>query len=342
MLHIPALLIGFSMGAALLLALAFSTVYRHVDLPWLSRLGGYITLAGLLFTQWNHLRMIEAAVTMPLTRGYVVVLFLQAVAFYGFVLGVLRPVARWKLWERGLPLTMLAAGAWVPLAWAIPLALVVGTGFALHLAALVYRLRAMRRRFRLELSVVLLFALMGAVAAAVGIAAPLFLGWAAYARVYAALIAFGLFLVVWLLLAVPDLVIKTRDAVALSYAQSTLGRIDVDTTLAALRQLFEHDRIHRDEALSLARTSELLAISPHQLSELVNARLETGFSKMVRQYRVQDAQRMLLDEPEASVLSVAMAVGFASQSTFYVAFKESSGMTPAQFRKKPGTARASE
>lgn len=333
--HASALLIGFSMGAVLLLALAFATAYRRVDLPVQSRLGGYVMLAALLVTQWGHLRIIDSPAPMPLTRAYVIFLFLQAVGFYWFVLGVLRPAGQWRPWEWGLALAVLAVGVLVPLEWAIPLALLIGTGFALHLAALLYRLRAMRRRFRLEVSVVLLFALMGSVAAAVGLAAPFALGWVEYARVYAALIACGLFLAVWLLLTVPDIVAKTQDAVALSYAQSTLGRVNVDAKLAALHQLFERDRIHRDETLSLARASELLDLSPHQLSELVNSRLETGFSKLVRQYRVQDAQHMLLDEPDASVLSIGMAVGFASQSTFYIAFKEVQGMTPAQFRKRP-------
>lgn len=328
------LLIGFSVGASLLLAVAFASAYRHVELPLLSRMGGYVTLVGLLFTQSSHLQIIDSAATMPLTRAYVIVLFLQAVGFYEFVLGVLRPAGQRTVRDWAVTLATLALGSLVPRTWAIPLALLMGTAFALHLAALVYRLRAMRRRFRLEVSVVLLFALMGIAAAGVGLAAPFALGWVQYARVYSALIAIGLFLVVLLLLVVPDIVSKTQDAVALSYAQSTLGRLDVDAKLATLRQLFERDRIHRDEKLDLARTSELLGVSVHQLSELVNARLDTGFSKLVRQYRVQDAGQMLLDEPDASVLSIGMAAGFASQSTFYVAFKESLGMTPAQFRKR--------
>ncbi len=338
----PALMIGFSIGVALLLALAFATTYRRVELPLQSRLGGYVMLAGLVFTQWSHLGIINSDAVMPLTRAYVVVLFLQAMGFYWLVLGVLRPIERWRSWELGLPVVVVAFSALVPMGWAIPLALLIGTGFALHLATLLYRLRAIRRRFRLEFSVVLLFALMGVVAAGVGLAAPFVIGWTEYARIYAILIAFGLFLVVWLLLAVPDIVMKTREAVAQSYAQSTLGRIDVDDKLTALRQLFERDRIQRDETLTLARTADLLALSPHQLSELVNTRLEMSFSKLVREYRVHDAQRMLLDEPKASVLSIGMAAGFASQSSFYIAFKELQGMTPAQFRKKPDGLRPSE
>ena len=37
---------------------------------------------------------------------------------------------------------------------------------------------------------------------------------------------------------------------------------------------------------------------------------------------------MLVAEPRASVLSVGLSVGFSSQSTFYVAFKDEVGMVP--------------
>jgi AraC-like DNA-binding protein len=327
-------LIGFSLGAAILLMLALATAYRGLDLPPQSRVAGWVMLLGLTHTQWTHLGLVEAAQAMPLTRTYVAVLFLQSLGFYWLLLGLLRRSEDWRRWEWALPPLVLAAGVLVPLAWAIPLALGMGTAFALHLALLLYRLRALRRWFRLELPVVLVFALMGMTIGIAGVWAPFGLGWAAYAQVYAWMIALGFFGVLWLLLAVPDLASKTQEAVAQSYAQSTLGRVDVEAKLAALTRLFEAERIHRDEGLSLARAAELLELSTHQLSELVNARLGIGFSKLVRQHRVRDAQKMLIDEPRASVLSVGLAVGFASQSTFYVAFKEELGVVPGQYRKQ--------
>jgi AraC-like DNA-binding protein len=334
MFELLPLLVGFSIGAALLLTLAFATAYRDLELPWQSRVAGYVMLAGLAHTQWAHLEIATSTAPMPLSRGYVLVLFLQSLGFYWLLLGALRPADQWRRWEWTLPLAVLIAGALVPLPWAMPLALGIGTGFALHLASLLYRLRALRRWFRLELPVVLLFALMGALIAAAGLWAPFGLGWALYAQVYAGLIALGFIGVLWLLLAVPDVASKTREAVAQSYAQSTLGRIDIEAKLAELRRLFDSERIHRDESLSLARVAELMELSTHQLSELVNTRLQVGFSRLVRQARVRDAQRMLIEEPRASVLSVGLAVGFASQSTFYVAFKEELGVVPGQYRKQ--------
>jgi AraC-like DNA-binding protein len=328
------LLVGFSLGAAALLMLALATAYRSLDLPPQSRAAGWVMLLGLAHTQWAHLGMAESTAAMPLTRSYVLVLFLQSLGFYWLLLGLLRRREDWRRWEWSLPPLVLLAGALMPLAWAIPLGLGMGTAFALHLALLLYRLRALRRWFRLELPVVLVFALMGMTIGISGVWAPFGLGWLAYVQIYAWMIALGFFGVLWLLLAVPDLVGKTQEAVAQSYAQSTLGRVDVAAKLVELTRLFEVERVHRDEGLSLARVAELTGLSTHQLSELVNAHLGIGFSKLVRQHRVRDAQQMLVEEPRASVLSVGLAVGFASQSTFYVAFKDELGMVPGQYRKQ--------
>lgn len=314
--------------------LALATAYRGLDLPPQSRVAGWVMLLGLAHTQWSHLGMVESMAAMPLTRSYVLVLFLQSLGFYWLLLGLLRRREDWRRWEWSLPLLVLAAGALIPLAWAIPLALGMGTVFALHLALLLYRLRALRRWFRLELPVMLVFALMGGTIGIAGVWAPFGLGWSAYVQIYAWMIALGFFGVLWLLLAVPDIASKTQEAVAQSYAQSTLGRVDVATKLTELTRLFEVERVHRDEGLSLARVAELMGLSTHQLSELVNAHLGMGFSRLVRQHRVRDAQRMLVEEPRASVLSVGLAVGFASQSTFYVAFKDELGVVPGQYRKQ--------
>ncbi|MEM7366395.1 MAG: helix-turn-helix domain-containing protein, partial [Pseudomonadota bacterium] len=39
------------------------------------------------------------------------------------------------------------------------------------------------------------------------------------------------------------------------------------------------------------------------------------------------------DHPSQSVLSVSLEVGFRSQSTFYAAFREVTGLSPGDYRK---------
>lgn len=328
------MMVGFSIGMSLLLAVALATGWRDAPLPWPARAAGLVMLAGLALTQWAHLDMVAQAGGALPGRRYVVVIFLQSLGFYWLLLGVLRPDGRWRRAEWALPVLVLALSLAVPLAWAIPLALLMGMAAALHLAVLVHRLRALRRWFALELKVLALFAAMAVAVAAAGVLAPHGLGWDAYAWTYSTLIALAFGLVGWLLLAVPDLVPKAREAVAVAYAQSTLARVDREAMAARLRQVFEVDKVHRAESLSLAGVAELLGLSAHQLSELVNTEFGMGFPRLVRRYRVETAQRMLVEEPRASVLSVGMASGFTSQSSFYVAFKEQLGEVPGAYRQR--------
>ncbi|TXH77919.1 MAG: AraC family transcriptional regulator [Lysobacteraceae bacterium] len=330
---LPALT-GFSIGMAALLALAFATVWRGLALPWTATFAGYAMLAGLAFTAWQHLGLarLDPAAVPP--RAYGVGLFLQSFAFYMLLRGLLRPDDAPHRGEALMLVGVIALATLTPPAWAIPLSLTMGAGFAMHLAVLLYRLRATRRWFRIELPVVALFGAMGMIVAVTGWLTPERVDWARYALIYATQIALGFALVGWLLWVVPDLVNKTREAVAASYAQSTLGKIDVDHALERLRRLFEDEHVYRDETLSLAKLAGLVELSPHQLSELINTRFGIGFSRYVRQQRVAAARRMLIDEPRASILSVGLSVGFGSQSTFYVAFKDEVGVVPGEYRKR--------
>jgi AraC-like DNA-binding protein len=331
------LVIGFSIGAALLLAAAFASTYRGMAMPPQSRVAGYVMLIGLALTQLLHARYLAEMDSSLVTRGYILVVVSQSVGFYWLFLGLLRPLEHvWLLREWLVLPAAVAVGLAIPLDVAIPVVLLGGTAGAVHLGLLVYRLRAQRRWFLLEFRVLMLFALfalIAAVMAAIILATP-GLDWRSFATGYALLIGAGFALVLHLLLRFPDIVSKTEQAVANAYAVTTLSRIDREKAVAEISRLFEQEKIYQDENLSLARLAELTQLSAHQVSELVNTEFEVGFSRLVRQYRVEAAKKMLMDEPRASVLSVGLSVGFSSQSNFYVAFKEITGVVPGQFRKQ--------
>ena len=98
-----------------------------------------------------------------------------------------------------------------------------------------------------------------------------------------------------------------------------------------------------EELEMLASLAAELGITGHQLSELVNSRLGVGFSRYVRERRVEAAKALLISAPSQSILSVSLDTGFRSQSAFYAAFKEIMGQSPGDFREaalrkdKPGT-----
>ena len=166
-----------------------------------------------------------------------------------------------------------------------------------------------------------------------GLASP-WIGLAAFFLAYAILIGVGLFASLYLLLRFPDLPSRAAEAVATAYAVSTLSRVDRDDALARLRRAMEDERAYLDENLGLASLAAQVGLTPHQLSELVNTQFGVGFSRYVRGHRVEAARRMLLAEPDASVLSVGLAVGFTSQSNFYAAFREITGEVPGRYRRR--------
>ncbi|MEO0998435.1 MAG: helix-turn-helix domain-containing protein, partial [Pseudomonadota bacterium] len=148
-----------------------------------------------------------------------------------------------------------------------------------------------------------------------------------------AAISTGYVLVVAALIVYPDLLSDVSDVARAAYTQSTLTNVDVAAALSKLQTLMRADKLFTNERLSLAATAEALEVTPHQLSELVNSSLGMSFSRYLRQHRVEEARRLLVDDPSASVLAVSMMAGFRSQSNFYVAFREIVGQSPGDYRK---------
>jgi AraC-like DNA-binding protein len=95
----------------------------------------------------------------------------------------------------------------------------------------------------------------------------------------------------------------------------------------------QQDKLYILETLNLPLLAEQLELSQHQLSELINTQFQQSFSRYLREQRIQEAKRLLLAEPNASVLAIGLSVGFSTQSNFYAAFRDIVGMAPGQYRK---------
>ena len=94
-----------------------------------------------------------------------------------------------------------------------------------------------------------------------------------------------------------------------------------------------NEQIYCDEDLSQERLASLLEIKRHQLSELLRVVHNTNFYSFINRHRIACARKLLLEQPDRSVLSIALASGFNSKSTFNSEFKKQTGMTPVEFRK---------
>lgn len=322
---------AFSIAACCLLLAAQLTVYNKVPMAPLARSAGIVLLLGLGCVQYWHLQWLLRVEPSALDPWYLATLHLLAPAFYLFFRGALQPHP--PNWTGILYYCPALLAPFFPARVSLPMAFVFGCAYAVLLARLALRLRDQRKRFQLE---AIAFAVHGVVAALillVGLSTP-WLGIHGYVLSYSILIGLGLLSAIYTLLRIPDLPTQTAEAVRAAYANSSLKSVDVDAVLQRLEQLMGREQIYVNESLSLSTLAQALDIAPHQLSELINTRFGVGFSRFVREHRVRAAQRMLIEEPRASVLSVGLAVGFTSQSNFYAAFREITGEVPGRYRNR--------
>src|SRR6185295_2648058 len=106
--------------------------------------------------------------------------------------------------------------------------------------------------------------------------------------------ALGLAIMVVALVANPDLIGDLSEAARVRYGASTLREVDVDACLAKLDELMTGGKAYQDESLNLSTLAGAVGISGHQLSELINTRLGMGFSRYVRECRVNAAKALLM------------------------------------------------
>ena len=133
----------------------------------------------------------------------------------------------------------------------------------------------------------------------------------------------------------PGLSLKVlKEARTIRYEKSIVRNLNLDLVLARLSELMDSEQLYRKENLNLNSLAENLKITPHQLSSILNEKLNRNFRSYVNEYRIREAEQLLIEKPETGVLEISMTVGFNSKSAFYSAFQKETGCLPAEFRKK--------
>lgn len=108
------------------------------------------------------------------------------------------------------------------------------------------------------------------------------------------------------------------------------------TTLKqTLTQLMQTEKPYLDSTLSLSKLAQMMHISTHELSYLINIGFDDNFSGFVNRYRVEESKR-LLTTPQyqhLSMVGIAFEAGFNSKTAFNTAFKKLTAISPTEFQK---------
>lgn len=333
MLHtVTQLIIGFSVVSGLILLFAYLFFLSNMQKTRLGIMSCSVLLLALVGLQLAHLYYLQTGADLFSSPGYVLLLLAAPPAFYFFGREILLPDSKTSLREAWHLLPLLSAAV-LPADYIAPIAFIIGTGYSIWLARIVYGMRRQVARFRFEMFFFGLFALL-----AVGVLTLVFLVPYTSAEMfyvgYAIAIGTTLILIVGALIVFPELLSDISDAAAVTYASSTLGGVDIEAALRELDRRMTDEKVFQNENLNLGMLADMLQLTSHQLSELINTQFGISFPRYVREKRVAEASRLLQEEGASSILSISMAVGFRSQSNFYAAFREITGESPGKFRNQ--------
>lgn len=119
------------------------------------------------------------------------------------------------------------------------------------------------------------------------------------------------------------------------YTKSGLSEAQMENYKRRLTNLMHIEMAFLKPDLTLPGLATLVQCSVNHLSQVINAGFGMSFFDYLNQHRVEYAKRLLStqDGRQRSVLSIALAAGFNSNSSFYAAFRKASGQTPAKFRQ---------
>ena len=108
---------------------------------------------------------------------------------------------------------------------------------------------------------------------------------------------------------------------------------EIAAQLERIDDAMRQQSLYLDPDLTLARLARAGRLKPRAVSEALNGGRGENFYTYVNRWRIEEAKRCLLADPDRSVLEIALACGFNSKSAFNTAFKRLALMTPSAWRR---------
>jgi AraC-like DNA-binding protein len=124
------------------------------------------------------------------------------------------------------------------------------------------------------------------------------------------------------------------SAEKVKYKRSSITPDKSEKFFLELTNLMKAKKPFKAYIISLAQLSEMLDLTPSEVSQIINENSRMNFNDFINKYRVEEAKKLFLDHKDWLIKEIMYESGFQSTSTFNSAFKKFTGMSPTKFRKQ--------
>ena len=120
----------------------------------------------------------------------------------------------------------------------------------------------------------------------------------------------------------------------LAYSNYGLRSSDAVKLSEKLSEYMEREKPYLNPTLSLRDLATAMDTYSHYITQVLNTVFNQKFYDFVNRYRVEEAERQLIDPLKANftILAIAYDCGFNSKATFNRVFKEKNGITPTEYK----------
>lgn len=127
---------------------------------------------------------------------------------------------------------------------------------------------------------------------------------------------------------------STEHHVNTAPIQSTVLSNAQQQQLTALDVLMVKEKYYLNSQLTQLELAQALALTRHQLSELLSRHHTGSFYELVNHYRIAAVVEAIKTRPPTdNIINIAYDCGFSSKSSFNQVFKKYKQQTPSQYRK---------
>ena len=140
----------------------------------------------------------------------------------------------------------------------------------------------------------------------------------------------------FLMYALTYLFLNRRNFTLDKYSSSNLDKNASKDLFQKVKMLFTEQRIFLEPGISIKTVAEKLSMTPRVVSQVINENEQQNFHEFVNHYRIENAKGLLIDLKNANekIATIAFEAGFGTVTSFNVAFKKKTGMTPSEYRKQ--------